>query len=355
MTPAMANFPDTSTIEIDADVLDLIAEIDEFRGTWQAVRRIVPERLSWLRRIATIESVGSSTRIEGARLSDEEVERLLSRLEVTSFASRDHEEVAGYARVLETIFDHYADLEITENHVLQLHRDLLRHSTKDERHRGRYKTLPNHVEARAPDGESLGVVFETATPFDTPARMADLIAWHHDVSENDRLHSLLVIGVFVVVFLEVHPFQDGNGRLSRVLTTLLLLRSGYEFIPYASFEQIIENQKRDYYLALRRTQRTLRTDRPDWQPWLTFFLHALRAQKRNVETKLEHEKVMAEMPDLSARVLAFARDHGRVTIATITKATDANRNTVKDHVAALTRQGHLVRRGRGRGTWYTLG
>jgi Fic family protein len=206
----------TSSLRITPEILSLIAEIDEFKGAWRAIGRIAPERLSSLRRVATIESIGSSTRIEGARLSDREVEALLANIRIGAFATRDEQEVAGYAGAMETIFRAFDAIPLTENHIRQLHRDLLVHSTKDERHRGAYKTLANHVEAFDDNGKSLGVVFETATPFDTPRRMAELVEWAAEKEKDRSLHPLLVIGVFVVAFLEIHPFQDGNGRLSRV-------------------------------------------------------------------------------------------------------------------------------------------
>ena len=218
------------SLKITNEILALIAEIDEFKGAWRMIGRIAPERLSSLRRVATIESIGSSTRIEGARLTDREVEQLLSNIEIKSFATRDEQEVGGYANAMENIFAHWAAIDLTENHVKQLHRDLLKHSAKDERHRGEYKTLPNHVEAFGPDGQSLGVVFETASPFDTPRLMSELIAWTRASLDEGEIHPLLVIAIFIVVFLEIHPFQDGNGRLSRILTTLLLLRAGYAYV-----------------------------------------------------------------------------------------------------------------------------
>ncbi|MEO1459660.1 MAG: Fic family protein, partial [Pseudomonadota bacterium] len=239
----MDGAPDTSTLVITNEVLKLIAQIDEFKGAWKAIGRIAPERLSGLRHVATIESIGSSTRIEGAKLSDREVERLLSKLDINAFASRDEQEIAGYADVMETVFSSFEAIDLTENHLFQLHRDLLRYSTKDERHRGAYKTLSNNVEAFGPDGESLGVVFATVSPFNTPRLTRDLLAWTRESLEHGRHHPLLVTAVFVVVFLEIHPFQDGNGRLSRVLTTLLLLRAGYAYVPYSSLESVIEATK----------------------------------------------------------------------------------------------------------------
>jgi Fic family protein len=345
----------THTLSITQKTLKLIAEIDEFKGAWAAIGRISPERLSALRRVATIESIGSSTRIEGAKLSNQEVEHLLSGIEITAFSSRDEEEVAGYAAVMEMIFASSSEITLAENHLKQLHRELLQYSSKDERHRGEYKTNNNHVEAIGPDGESIGVVFETASPFDTPRLMGELVQWANDNLENGELHKLIVIAIFVVVFLAIHPFQDGNGRLSRVLTTLLLLRAGYDYVPYSSLESIIEENKDSYYLALRRSQVTIRNEDPEWNHWLDFFLNALAQQKARLQKKIERERlVLGDLPDLSARVLELTRERGRMTVAEAAKLTGANRNTIKDHLSALTRAGHLTRHGKGRGTWYGL-
>lgn len=345
----------TATVRITPEILSLIAEIDEFKGAWRAIGRIAPERLSSLRRVATIESVGSSTRIEGARLTDREVEKLLANIRLASFTTRDAQEVVGYAEVMETIFSAYEAISFTENHIRQLHRDLLAHSTKDDRHRGAYKILSNNVEAFNEQGESLGIVFETASPFDTPRRMEELIAWLDEQGQEKRLHPLLAIAIFVVVFLEIHPFQDGNGRLSRILTTLLLLRAGYAYVPYSSLESIIEQSKESYYISLRRTQGTIRSAEPDWNPWIEFFLRALHRQKTRLEKKMERERIiLADMPELSVTLLELAREHGRITVAEAARITDASRHTIKDHLKALVDRGHLILHGAGRGAWYGL-
>ena len=344
----------TSTLEVTNEILSLISEIDEFKGAWRAIGRIAPERLTSLKRVATIESIGSSTRIEGAKLTDREVEELLSNMEIKSFATRDEQEAAGYADAMETVFSNWEAIGLTENHIKQLHRDLLKYSIKDERHRGEYKTLPNHVEAFGPDGESLGTVFRTASPFDTPRLMAELADWMDRNSNARDIHPLLAIAVFAAVFLEIHPFQDGNGRLSRILTTLLLLRAGYGYVPYGSLESVVERTKESYYLALRRTQGTIRTGQPDWQPWVIYFLKALKQHKDRLERKIERERlILGDLPELSVRILELAREHGRVTVAEAAKAAGSNRNTVKDHIRALTGAGHLERHGAGRGTWYS--
>ena len=345
----------SDTVKITPEILSLIAGIDEFKGAWRALGALAPDRLSALRHVATIESIGSSTRIEGSKLTDREVERLLSRLQIKSFATRDEQEVAGYAQLMELVFASWQDIALTENHIRQLHRDLLIYSEKDERHRGNYKTSPNSVAAFDENGKEIGIVFQAASPFDTPRLMTELLAWFLAERETGRLHPLLLIGLWVVVFLEIHPFQDGNGRLSRVLTTLLLMQAGYAYVPYSSLESVIEQNKEAYYLALRQTQGTIRTEAPDWQPWLLFFLRALAEQVRRLQKKVEREKiVLAALPMLALRVVEFAREHGRVTMGDAIRLTGASRNTLKQHFRALVERGHLKQQGSGRGVWYEL-
>lgn len=344
------------TLQITPEILLLIAELDEFKGAWRALGTLAPERLSALRRVATIESIGSSTRIEGSKLSDQEVGQLLSDIAIKKFDTRDEQEVAGYAEVMETVFAHAEAIPLTENHIKQLHRDLLIYSAKDERHCGSYKTNPNNVSAFDEDGKEIGVVFETATPFDTPRLMTELVKWTQDALKQKHLHPLLVIAIFTVVFLEIHPFQDGNGRLSRILTTLLLLQCGYAYVLYSSLESVIEQTKEGYYLALRSTQGTIRTDAPDWQPWVMYFLRALKKQKARLETKIQREKILVDaLSELSVQILELAREHGRLTISQIVQITGANRNTVKKHLQSLVTSQHLTQHGKGKGTWYGRG
>ncbi len=343
------------TLQITPEILRLIAGIDEFKGAWRALGTLAPDRLSALRRVATIESIGSSTRIEGSKLSDRDVDKLLSNLAIQFFETRDEQEVAGYAELMDLVFNSWQDIPFNESHIKQLHQILLRHSEKDTRHWGQYKTNSNSVAAFDENGVQIAIVFDTATPFDTPRLMTELVAWVNQESEKAQLHPLLIIAIFVVVFLEIHPFQDGNGRLSRVLTTLLLIQTGYAYVPYSSLESVIESNKEAYYLALRQTQGTIRTDTPNWQPWLVFFLHSLAEQVRRLEKKVEREKiVLATLPDLSMQIVEFAREHGRVTIGDAIKFTGVSRNTLKQHFRNLVERGHLSQQGSGRGVWYDL-
>lgn len=340
---------------ITPEMLSLIAELDEFKGAWQLLSSLAPERLQALRKVATIESIGSSTRIEGSKLSDSEVDKLLSNLKSYSFISRDEQEVAGYALVCEEVFQNFAAISLSENVIKQLHGWLLKYSDKDKRHLGEYKKLSNNVEAFDENGKSLGVVFETASPFETPMKMQELVFWTREQLETKSLHPLLLIGIFIVVFLAIHPFQDGNGRLSRVLTTLLLLKSGYNYVPYSSLEGIIESNKESYYLALQRTQGSLRSESVDFNPWLIFFLRSLQKQKAHLEQKISREKLLSlQLHKLAGQILSLLQEHGRLNISEVVILTQANRNTVKKHLADMVTNNKIVKHGKGKATWYTL-
>ncbi len=340
---------------ITKDILSLISEIDEFKGEWKAIGNLAPERLNALKKVASIESIGSSTRIEGVTLTDQEIEQLLSGLDTTSFSSRDEEEVAGYADVMNLVFESFEQIPVTENHIKQLHGILLKYSSKDTRHRGEYKKMQNHVEAFDPDGKSLGVIFETATPFDTPGKMKDLVKWARRKLKDKELHPLLITSIFIVHFLAIHPFQDGNGRLSRILTTLLLLKNGYAYVPYSSLENVIERNKDNYYLALRKSQSTLYTDDSELEAWILFFLRSLKAQKDILAKKIEREHKLFKLPELSMQILEIVKEHGQTSISQIHDITNANRNTIKVRLRELVENNYLIKEGKGKATWYIIG
>lgn len=345
---------DTPELNITQSQLKYIGKIDEFKGKWQAMSGLAPDRLKALRKIATIESIGSSTRIEGAKLSDSQVEELLAGVKVTSFNTRDEQEVAGYAECINTVFESYPHIPIDENHVKQLHQLLLKYSSKDTRHCGEYKKLPNHLEAYGHDGKSLGVIFETASPFDTPRKMAELLEWFNRQQNENSVHVLLLIAIFIVHFLAIHPFQDGNGRLSRILTTLLLLQAGYTYVPFCSLERIVEENKDRYYLTLRQAQKTIYKDNSTIGVWVTFYLELLNQQTEVLEQKTKNEQVFADISVLSKDILQIAKDHGRVTVRQAVQITKSNRNTTKAHLKRLVKNGLLEQMGDGKGTWYKI-
>ncbi|MGB3327352.1 MAG: Fic family protein [Thermomicrobiales bacterium] len=346
--------PSASDITITPRMLRLIGEIEAFRARWRAHAPLPADRLLGLRRIATIQSVGASTRIEGAVLSDREVDALLRGFDPGAVESRDEQEVAGYADAVELVLEHWQDIPVTANGIRQLHRLMLAYSTRDDWHRGAFKTIANNVAAVDAFGNPVGIILQTASPFETPQRVEDLTRWYEEEVVSDDLHPLLRVGVMIVVFLEIHPFQDGNGRLSRILTTLLLLREGYSYTPYASLERLVERRRDAYYRALRHTQGTFGTDAPDWTPWLTFFLEVLHEQTRDLNHRLAGEQALLASPSEREAILHYASERGRVTMRDLVMLTGMNRNTLKGHVRALVADGQLIMHGAGRGSWYGL-
>lgn len=330
----------------------LIGELDHFRGHWRKLREIRAERLAELRQVTTIESTASSTRIEGAELSDAEVARVLEGVRVDSFRARDEAEVRGYGELLTLIYESWAELPLTENHLRQLHKVLLRHSTKDERHRGEYKTLENHV-VRKENGVVVETLFRTATPFDTPRLMRESIDVTNRVLDEREVHPLVAIGRFIVDLLAIHPFQDGNGRLARAVTTLLLLRAGYDYVPYASLERVIEDNKREYYEALRESQLAMRDDPAAFGTWLLFFLRALAAQQRALQGKLRVEHAAVRLSATQQRIAELVVAHGRMTAPAIGKALELPERTVRDNLTVLTARGVLAAHGERKGRYYT--
>lgn len=344
-------------LNLTPELVKLIAEIDEFKGRWRALENVSPERLSALRQAAAIESVGSSARIEGAGLSNAQVATLLAGRECGSCSSPEEQEVAGGAQAMELVVEAFADLRLTGDNIRRLHDALLNHADRAEDRRGVCKTFDNHRPAADPDGNDIGRVFETTAPLEAPCEMEELLAWTTRAVDEEALHPLLIVGVFVVVFLAVHPFQDGNGRLSRILTLLLLLRAGYGYAPYVSLESVIEEDKDLYYKALRRTQTTLKSDRPDWNPWIGFFLRRLKKQKDALARWLDQESERggdADLPGLSVQILTLLKANERQTSAQIADGTGANRNTIKVRLRELVDAGRIKRYGKARATWYAL-
>jgi Fic family protein len=336
-----------------SELVRLIGELDHFRGTWRKMQEIRAERLVQLRQVTTIESTASSTRIEGVELTDAEVARVLEGIRSDSFRARDEAEVKGYAELLTLIYESHAEISLTENHIKQLHGVLLRHSPKDERHRGEYKTLRNDVVRKR--GEVVEeVLFETASPFDTPRLMAELVTTTVAALGDHALHPLVAIGRFIVDFLAIHPFQDGNGRLARAITTLLLLRAGYDYVPYSSLERVIEDNKAQYYVALRDSQLAMRTNSADFGAWLFFFLKALKAQQTSLASKLQVEKAMLELSDVQQRIADFIATRVRVTGPEVARELGLKDRAARYHLDVLRGRGVITLHGRKRGANYTL-
>lgn len=273
---------------ISTEIIRKVAKIDELKGLWRGGIAISPQILNRLKKSVIVTSTGASTRIEGSHMTDEAVERFLVSLKSNPPENRDQEEVAGYADLLGRIFDNWKSLKLSESTILTFHKILLKYSTKDTLHKGKYKTKENRVVAINKLGEHI-TIFEPTPAWLTKKEMDDMLFWAHEAFAEKEHHPLLTIGNVIFEFLAIHPFSDGNGRLSRALTNLLLLQAGYEYIPYISLEEIVEERKDAYYTSLRHTQKNHKTDHEDITEWLNFFLDTLLEQAQRARQLMEND------------------------------------------------------------------
>jgi len=337
-------------------VYSLIAEIDSVKTGWKMTGKLLPQAIERLTHSVIVTSTGSSNRIEGNRLTDVEVEVLYKNLRIKKFKTRDEQEVAGYLEMLELVFDSYREIPVRESSILQLHRDMLKYSDKDARHKGHYKFGSNRVEAKDQSGRVLGIIFDPTPPHLVQKEMQELVGWYGWAVENNFKHPLILIANFVFEYLAIHPFQDGNGRTSRLLSNLMLLQHGYDFAAVVSHEKLIEANKADYYLALNKTQKTWKTGKEDLSQWLLFFLKIIQAQARQALKILEgdHFEYLLSEKQLDLWRWATAlpgREFGRKAAV---EALGYPARTVESIIKKLLGMKKLERIGEGRATRYKV-
>lgn len=339
----------TFILTLDWKLINELSRIDKFGGGWSVVEKREGQSLKQLKSIATVRSVGASTRIEGSKMTDDEVAVLISNLAVSKLEERDQQEVAGYFEALDIITESYADIEITESSLKNLHNILMRYSEKDAWHKGDYKQHSNMVEATNPDGSKY-VVFQTTAPgFPTGDAMRKLIGWYNSDSEA---HPVIRAALFVYDFLSIHPFQDGNGRLSRLLATLLLLKQGYSWVQYVSFEHEIESRKSDYYKVLMQCQR----QRPgeDVYDWVMFFLDCLNNIQHQLMDKILVQGTASHMAPREKMIYTFIEHHPGSKSGEIAKKLDITLPTVKRILAHMVANKLIIKYGTGAGTNYVV-
>jgi len=336
-------------------IIKLISFIDSFKGKWNLTEQKENIYLKELRKIATIESIGSSTRIEGSKLSNDEIKELLSNLEITKLTTRDQQEVIGYYDVLEIIYESFQDINLSKNYIQQLHQRLLKHSIKDDRHRGIYKCLSNKVVANYPDGTQK-VIFNTTEPHLVEMEMTELIDWTNSQLNSGEIHPLVAVGLFVYEFLSIHPFQDGNGRLSRLLTNLLLLKNNYQFIQYVSFENLIEQKKKTYYEVLMDGQKDRSSGLEKIDQWMLFFLQSLEILIQRLEQKYDVFKSKGGyLNDRQKRIKQFIINNQPVKLADLANGmVDISINTIKKDLQYMKTEKIIDSIGQNKGTLYII-
>jgi Fic family protein len=343
---------DKRLASIPSEILTKIARIDELKGRWVGGSQLNPQALGRLKRSVLVTSTGSSTRIEGAKLTDEEVEKLMQGVKAKKFTDRDSQEVKGYYDLLLNVLDSWKTIKLSENTIKHFHNELVRHVEKDQRHKGDYKKIENAVEMFDQDGKSLGVVFQPTKAYLTPKEMQELVEWTTTAFAARKYHPLLIIGNFVVEFLKIHPFQDGNGRLSRILTNLLLLKEGYFYVPYVSHEKLIEDNKNNYYLALRRSQNRFGKKKEDVFPWLNYFLDIVLKQSEMATQLLGSEDVEKLLSPKQLAVWNYIQEVAEATPLEICRETKIVKPTVLQALNRLITLKKIERIGMGRGTRY---
>ena len=346
------NLLDKRLANISSEIWQQIAQIDELKGRFSQGIKIMPDSFNSLKKSALISSAGASTRIEGAKLSDEEVENLIKGISIQKLTDRDSQEAKGYFELLSNVFDNADKISISENSIKSLHKQLLKYVDKDTSHRGNYKTTDNKVVAMDPSGKITGIVFDTTPPYLTTKQMSELVLWTQDSLKNIKIHPILVIINFVVEFLKIHPFQDGNGRLSRILTNLLLLKQGYQFMPFISHEKLIEDNKTDYYLALRRSQKTFGAKEEDITPWLEFFLSILQTQAKQAVDLLSADYIETTLSSKQMEVWQFLQSVNETSAGEIAVVTKISRPTVNQVLEKLLRLKKIEKIGLGSATRY---
>ncbi len=335
-------------------ILSDIAKIDELKGMWTAGAQLNPVVLSRLKQSVLITSTGASTRIEGARLSDEDVEKLMRGISIEKFTDRDKQEVKGYFELLQNVFNSWKSLSFNEGTIKHFHKELLKYVEKDKLHRGEYKKSENKVHMVNAAGESVGILFDTTPAYLTPTAMLELIGWTQKALRERIYHPILVIGNFLVEFLQIHPFTDGNGRLSRMLTNLLLLGEGYLYMPYVSHEKLIEDNKPDYYMVLRASQKTFRTKDEDINPWLKFFLKIILKQSEMAVDLLSAENIEKTLSRNQLMAWEYLQEAAEATPRDIAKNAGIARPTVNQIMDKFIRLNKVERLGLGRSTRYRI-
>jgi Fic family protein len=336
-------------LNINWKLINLISEIDRFDANWTAIERKEGKSLKELKSIATVRSVGASNRIEGNKMTDEEVDVLLQKIDITKLTDRDSQEVVGYFEVLDLISESYANIDLTESHIKSLHNGLMKYSAKDQWHKGTFKVHSNAVEASFPDG-TRQIIFQTTEPgFATEDSIRNLFNWYNLEAE---VHPLIKIAALVYDFLSVHPFQDGNGRLSRLISTLLLLKKGYKWIQYVSFEHEIENRKNEYYQVLRSCQ--AQRPKENITVWIQFFLSCLSNIQSQLLMKLNKSGMETQLSPKEKLIYTIIQNRPNIKSGEISEKLGIPSPTVKRMLSELINKELIEKQGKGRSVSYTI-
>ena len=330
----------------DSEILGLVSGIHEYRGRQELYLTQKPAVLDKLVEVAKVQSTESSNAIEGIFTSNTRLNQLMQSK--TTPKNRDEEEIAGYRFVLDMIHESYEYIPISSNYILQLHQNLYRFTNRSIG--GHFKNSDNHIVARDENGVE-HVIFEPLSPLETPIAIDRICEEFNRVSATEEVDTLLLIPIFIHDFLCVHPFNDGNGRMSRLLTTLLLYRAGYVVGRYVSLEKKIADLKDLYYDSLNMSQNGWHEGEDDPTPFIKYVLKTIIAAYKDFEERIEIIDI--KEPAIEQVRAAVYKKIGKFTKSEIMEmCPKLGRSSVENSLTALVNEEVLERRGRGRGTYY---
>lgn len=331
---------------IDNEILSYIAKIHEYKGKQELYVRQKKDKLEKLVEIAKVQSTESSNKIEGIVSTNTRIKQLVA--DKTTPRNRDEKEIMGYRDVLNIIHENFEYIPITPSYILQLHNYLYKYS--DSSFGGKFKNFQNYIVANHQDGSS-EVLFTPLSPMETPIAMEWLCETFNKAIEEEKIEPLLLIPAFIKDFLCIHPFNDGNGRMSRLLTTLLLYRSGFFVGKYISLEKKIERTKDVYYQVLQESSKNWHEDSNDNTPFTKYLLGTILAAYRDFEDRLSliDEKLLSsEMVEKACkgRIGKFTKSDIMEECPSIGKS------SVENALKSLVEQGKIERLGSGKATFY---
>ncbi len=330
----------------DSEIVGLVSGIHEYRGKQELYLAQKPAVLDKLVEVAKVQSTESSNAIEGIFTSNTRLNQLMQSK--TTPRNRDEEEIAGYRFVLDMIHESYEYIPISSNYILQLHQNLYRFTNRSIG--GHFKNSDNHIVARDENGVE-HVIFEPLSPLETPIAIDRICEEFNRVSATEEVDTLLLIPIFIHDFLCVHPFNDGNGRMSRLLTTLLLYRAGYVVGRYVSLEKKIADLKDLYYDSLNMSQNGWHEGEDDPTPFIKYILKTIIAAYKDFEERIEIIDI--KEPAIEQVRAAVYKKIGKFTKSEIMEmCPKLGRASVENSLTALVNEDVLERRGRGRGTYY---
>lgn len=330
----------------DSEVLSLIAAIYKYAGKQELYLKQRPDELEKLVEIAKIQSTESSNAIEGIVTTNTRIKQLVE--ESTTPKNRDEEEIAGYRDVLNIIHESFDAIPITKNYILQLHKILYSHMNNPIA--GQTKTVQNYISATYPDGHT-EVFFTPMAPFETPKALEKICEEYNRVIGNLEVEPLIAIPVFIHDFLCIHPFNDGNGRMSRLLTTLLLYRSGFYVGKYISLEAKIAKNKDLYYEALGKAQNGWHEGEEDVVPFIKYLLGTILAAYKDFEDRFEI--IGEKLPALEMVRKATKNKIGKFSKQDIRELCPSlSISSIEGSLRTLVKEGELMRGGSGKATYY---